>query len=362
MAAPYQVKLCNELQNYFNTEFWFHVYLESSRPDWWKIDLSEKCKILSSVLFKKSRRYLALSIFKELRRFNPDIILLGGFTLPTNILAYFWAKKNKKKVFLFTEIYRGRYKGINVQSSKKKGLYTTLVHLLFAKTDGLLTSNSNATRQMIDEFGFKNVQTAQYPTDIDEHLKHDFRHSKKNYTFLFANRLTQNYNPLFAIEIFADVLKIYPDSNMLMNNNGDLRNECVKKIKNLGLSERIKFLGNINSWNELHLVYKKSDILLFPAKFSNGNLSIIEAMASGMGIIISDKILGINDFLKNEYNCFICDLKKENYLIAIKKYIENPQLFTQHGKINKIVASKYSIESTAELYNKIILEILQLKK
>ena len=34
-----------------------------------------------------------------------------------------------------------------------------------------------------------------------------------------------------------------------------------------------------NSWNDLHKVYKQCDILLFPAKFSNGNFTIIEAMA-----------------------------------------------------------------------------------
>ena len=79
MAAPYQVKFCYALQEYFDAEFWFHVYLEPHRPDWWKTELGDKCKILNNVVFKRSRRYLSLDIIKELNRFDPDLVVLGGF-------------------------------------------------------------------------------------------------------------------------------------------------------------------------------------------------------------------------------------------------------------------------------------------
>ena len=49
MASPYQVKYCYALQKYFNCEFWFYEYPAKSRPNWWGIELGDKCKILSKV-------------------------------------------------------------------------------------------------------------------------------------------------------------------------------------------------------------------------------------------------------------------------------------------------------------------------
>ena len=106
MAAPYQVKFCYELQKYFNTEFWFYEYIGKGRPEWWKIPLGSRCKILKYAIFSYRQKYFCLSIISELKRMNPDIIMLGNWFIPGNLLAYFWAKLHKKKTILFTEHQR----------------------------------------------------------------------------------------------------------------------------------------------------------------------------------------------------------------------------------------------------------------
>ncbi len=102
------VKFCYVLQAYFDAEFWFHVHLEPNRPDWWRIELGSKCKILSRVVFKKLGKYVSLGILRELGRCNPDIVVLGGFGHPSNIIAYYWARLKDKKVVVFTEIARNK--------------------------------------------------------------------------------------------------------------------------------------------------------------------------------------------------------------------------------------------------------------
>ena len=48
MASPYQVKFCYSLQEYFDAEFWFYEHIDETRPDWWKIPLGDKCKIMKA--------------------------------------------------------------------------------------------------------------------------------------------------------------------------------------------------------------------------------------------------------------------------------------------------------------------------
>jgi len=354
MAAPYQVKFCYALQNYFNAEFWFHVYLEPDRPDWWKIELGEKCKILGNVVFKGSRRYLSLDIIKELNRFDPDIVVLGGFALASYIVSYYWSKLHRKKVVMFTEVSRNR-RGV----VRRSGSFTRFVKFLYKDIDAILTSAIEGTEQFRDVFGFGDrVCTAQYPSDIDEHVKHPLRKEKDAYVYLYANRLTPIYNPILAIEIFNVVQKRYPGSTMLMNASGELFDECRSRIRELGLTSKIEFLEQITSWNDLHEVYRASDILILPAVFSAGNFTVIEAMASGMGIVVSNKVLGSGvDHIENGKNGFICDPNVDDFVKAIDIYNENPILLRTHATANREIVKKYSTAQTAVLWHELLSSI-----
>src|SRR5437868_12999634 len=111
-------------------------------------------------------------------------------------------------------------------------------------------------------------------------------------SYLVAIRMISSYNPIDAIAIFATVLQRQPRSRLLMNAAGELRDECRQRIADLGIGDSVDFLTDIRAWSDLPKAYADSDILILPAFFSNGNFTILEAMASGMGVVISDRIRG----------------------------------------------------------------------
>ena len=347
MAAPYQVKMCDKLNRYLNTEFWFYSTLEANRPKWWKIPLGNKCKILDNVISIK-QKYITFDVFKRLNEFNPDIVMIGGFSIPGNYLAYRWAKKHNKKIVVFTELTRDKDGVLR----NKDSFVWKFFRYIYKDIDLINTANLEATNQFKIFFPTKNILNIGYGTDIDEHLKHPLRNlkDKKEIVLLYANRLIDIYDPLLAIDIFYDLQKKYSNIVLKMNNDGELRDKCIEKIKKYKIEEKIHFLDDIKSWNDLHLVYKTSDILYLPAKFSNGNMSIIEAMASGMGIVISDKVNGHTNMLTRKENCFICNYDKEEFVEAISEYIENIELIKKHAKINKERVKYLSLESTAKKY------------
>jgi glycosyltransferase involved in cell wall biosynthesis len=352
MASPHQVKFCYGLQEYLDTEFWFHMHLESNRPAWWKIDLGEKCKVLGRVLFRRSRKYLSLDIVKELRRFNPDVVMLGGFFILSNIVAYRWARKHGKKVMLFTEISRSKRNVV-----RKPGLYTKTVRVVYANIDAVLTSSVEATHQFRDDFGFGDkVHTSQYATDLEAYLNHPLRKPASAYVYLFANRLVDIYNPLVALEAFAEIRNRYPGSKLLLNSSGPLLQECKATIASHGLEKDVEFLEGIQAWNDMHRVYLRSDILLLPALFSAGNFSIIEGMASGLGMVVSNRILGSGKYIEHGKNGFVCEPTTEGVVNGIESYVKDPGLLRCHGEINKEIAKKYSVHETARLFDDLISE------
>ena len=138
-----------------------------------------------------------------------------------------------------------------------------------------------------------------------------------------------------------------------MNNDGALKNECEEFIKENNL-EKVYFLDEIDSWNNMHLIYKSSDILILPATYSNGNGTMIEAAASGMGIVISNRINHIKRHFLDGSNCFICDLKVDDFVNAIKKYIDEPELLIKHGELSRKMVENRKNSNTAKIYYELL--------
>ena len=341
--------MCNALQKYYDAHFYFYESL-GERADWWKIDLGKNCHILKNVFLKKRKKYIALSHLTILKENNPDIVMLGGFSVPANYIAYLWARWHNKKTIIFTE--RSRDKKGNL---RKRDIGWQLLRYLYRNVDMIMVSAEDILPQFRDEFRFGNkVFVSQYASDIDLYFEHPVRTAKDGYVYMFANRLTDLYNPLLAIDIFKEISDKHVTSRLHMNAIGELRGECEKKIKDLYIEDKVIFLDNIQSWVDLHEEYRKCDILLFPAKFSNGNFTIVEAMASGMGIVISDKILGYGSLISNTINGFSCEPSLHEFVTSVKKYIDNPELFDLHCSINRGVVKPLGVEATATLYNSLI--------
>lgn len=358
IAVPHQVGFCNALQEYFDTRVWFYEYPDRTRGAWWRVDLGKHCKVLERVLFPKSgpfeARYLALGLQNELEPFDPDIVMLGGFSIPSNYLAYRWARRKGKKVVVFSERSRNA-KGV----LRKRGLTWRVLRWLYRDVDMVMVDADDAVAQFRDEFGFCNkVVQGRYAADLDAYFEHPLREAKPAYTYLFANRMTEIYNPLGAIEIFAAVRAKYSGSRLVMNAAGELGEKCRARIAELGIGDAVEFLTNLKSWSELHKVYAGCDILILPANFSNGNFTILEAMASGMGVVVSDRVLGIGRLVEDGRNGFRCEPTTQAFLKRIERYIQQPELFRAHAQINHPLVEPLSARGTAKFLAKILDERL----
>lgn len=77
-------------------------------------------------------------------------------------------------------------------------------------------------------------------------------------------------------------------------------------------------------------------------------------MASGMGIIISTKVLGIGKLIADGKNGFVCDGNPKEYLHAAKQFIEKPELFNVHKEINRSLVKQFTPDGVAKSFYKIM--------
>lgn len=94
-------------------------------------------------------------------------------------------------------------------------------------------------------------------------------------------------NHSFIIDIFEEVYKKNKDSVLILVGLGDLKEDIEQKVKRLGFSEAVMFLG---LRNDIQDVLQPFDVFLFPSLYEGLGISVVEAQASGLHCIVSENI------------------------------------------------------------------------
>ncbi|WP_215144703.1 glycosyltransferase family 4 protein [Exiguobacterium qingdaonense] len=356
IAAPYQVKFCESLQTHFDAEFWFYERLTDRRPAWWKVPLGSRCRVMRHTIYSRRTNYFSFDVLTQLIRFRPDVLLLAGFT-PFHAIILHIAKWFGIRVVVMSEPIRNVTSedcGESVLLSKADApRKTNGIYRLFKRADLLFGMGNVARKQFIEEFGFleRQVVSVPYPIDIEAHMQHPLRQKRRGdpIRLLFANRLIERYQPLVALEAYSRLKEEYPHLSLSMNQEGHLAEACRRYIEDHDVQD-VTFLDDIQSWEDLHRVYHTSDILVLPATYSNGNLTIIEACASGMGIVVSHEVDNVDRHLHEGINCYKCEPTASALAAQVRRYVDDPERLTDHGRLSKQYVSHRLNENTAKVY------------
>jgi len=113
----------------------------------------------------------------------------------------------------------------------------------------------------------------------------------------------------------------------------------LKMAKDLGISENVIFTGVISNINEY---YFASDIFILPSQFDTFGLVVLEAMASGLPVIIS-QMVGAKDIIQSEINGIILPDNPTPINIAdVLKSLMNHNYRKSLSQKAKKTAQKYS--------------------
>lgn len=102
-----------------------------------------------------------------------------------------------------------------------------------------------------------------------------------------VGRFTYAKNHNFLLEVFADILKTKPSSQLLLVGDGELRNQIVNKINDLGIRESVSLIGKVS---DASTYYKAMDVVICPSVFEGLSLATVEAQAAGKNIVISEAV------------------------------------------------------------------------
>jgi glycosyltransferase involved in cell wall biosynthesis len=132
----------------------------------------------------------------------------------------------------------------------------------------------------------------------------------------------------------------------------------ISSLKELGLQNRLIQLGNIPA-PELNLIYNAADLLLLPSRHENFGNVVIEALACGCAVAVSDKTGVGGDLMGRGPTNFGCVLPRDTQAWRdwIASWLKNPQRAGVNGA--QWVAQNYSSERVADQAISIYQQILK---
>ena len=165
-----------------------------------------------------------------------------------------------------------------------------------------------------------------------------------------------------GLDLLIPVLKhfIQYDWKLLMVGGDDdgTGKKFVSSLKGIGLQDRLIQLGNIPA-PELNLVYNAADLLLLPSRHENFGNVVIEALACGCAVAVSDKTGVGGDLVSRGAANFGCVLprKMQAWTEWLASWLQNPQRAGIKGA--QWVAQHYSSEAVADQAITIYKQILE---
>lgn len=110
---------------------------------------------------------------------------------------------------------------------------------------------------------------------------------KDKFVLGHVGRFAPQKNHDFLIDIFYEVQKKYENSVLLLVGDGELRENIEKKVQDLGIADKVVFLGVRDDVEQL---MQAMDVFVFPSLHEGVPLTMVEAQSAGIPCFISDGV------------------------------------------------------------------------
>jgi len=249
--------------------------------------------------------------------------------------------------------------GSDLNIMKKHPVLHPLCRFIVRNAD-IITINSTYMKRQLDSFAPESsakIRVIPMGIDPEKFKATEFIDIKKKFEaghlVLSVGRLIDLKGTIHLINAMPAVTHQFPDTVLLIIGAGPEKETLVNRAQELGLENRIYFLG-IMGIGELPFYYHAADVFVLPSINKSGKTEalgvvLLEAMASGCPVIGSN-VGGIPDIIVDEVNGFLVPEQDPQHLaekiVQLLSDTDLQEKFQKNGLIR--VREKFSWEKISK--------------
>ncbi|MFR0779343.1 MAG: glycosyltransferase family 4 protein [Zhenhengia sp.] len=162
--------------------------------------------------------------------------------------------------------------------------------------------------------------------------------------FLCVATFKEQKNHKYLIDIFEKIALKYENVKLFLAGEGILKESIKNYVREKKIEDKVIFLGDRS---DIYSLMNSMDVFILTSKYEGFSISILEAMAARMKIIVSN-VGGNGEQILDDYNGILFDLEDPNkILVSLDKLLENDKY--NKNAYNRVI-ELFDINVTAKQY------------
>jgi len=288
---------------------------------------------MNSVIPKNLSWFTFLTMFinsfnvkKLIRSINPDIVHAHYMT-DYGLLGYF-VNFHPWVITLW---------GSDILVAPKK-IFNKIMAKFILHSSDLVTCDSNDVKNACLKYIKQPGKVAVIQWGVDVSMFREKRNDRKkpgNITLLSNREFEPNYNIDSIIQTIPSIVEKYPDVKVILKNfYGTKEPELQQLAGSLNVTKYIEFINKKMDDNELPGMLYRADIFVSVPSSDGSSMALLEAMACGLPVIVSD-LPANHEWITDGWNGFFVPVRNPEKLArSIIQLIEKPDLMQLFGERN----------------------------
>lgn len=301
----------------------------------------DQVRVIELNTLKASKSFFA--VYNLLKKEKPDVVFSTSYHV--NILVSMVARFIKSiqfiarasnianEQFLF-ESYRAKF----------FALFSKISYNAFSR---IICQTEYMQRSLINGYSIDSAKTVVIPNPV---LHTDLIQVNSKDTPVFKLIIVARFTPEKGHDRLLDIFANLPANyHLSMVGDGRLKDEMMLKVERLGLSERIKFYGEIKNVQE---VMAEHDLLVL-SSFTEGFPNVvIEGLSVGLPVVCF-QVSGTKELITDGFNGYVVS---QDDLVAFKEKIIQACTTSvwNHQEIKAEVYSKFDLQKISKSYEQLI--------
>ncbi len=340
--SVYADKICQlHAKRGHNVEAW--TTLEDERP---------RMEVRHGYLVRRYRPFftvfenpLTLSILPNLLRYARtkfDLIVAHSHLVFTTQFAMLKASLSQRPLVLVShgyQVHRGRFFDL------AESAYLTTAARKVARTSRCIITMTGGEAKRFIRLGIPSQKIVVIPSGVDSVLFHPDNAESSTSQIVWTGRFVREKNLELLIRSFASLKERQCDARLVLAGDGPERPRLMKLSARLGLRDHVRFPGFLPATAIVTLL-QKAAIYVLPSTAEALPLSILEAMSSGVPVVIP-KGLGLEEVI-DDSGISVEQNSPEKWSEAFEMLLTDHDLRCKMAKrARELAISRYSWESVA---------------
>lgn len=267
----------------------YDFYLESGVPGAFD---EEVRKLGGRVYYQPRAKFVNIPYFGEFRKFlrqHSEFAIIYAYNQ--------WAGWYLKEAEKYGIPYRIAYSRTSLQKKSEKNYIKNIVkYNVHDYSTHQYAVSKLAGKWLFGNEAVKNGTVVIWPNAINtssfafnEETRKEVRRElglTDEFTVIHVGNIRPEKNHPFLIDIFSEIKKRKPCSQLFLVGGGDYEN-IHKKVDSLSLGNSVHHLG---SRSDVSRLLQAGDVFVFPSFYEGFPGAVLEAEASGLGCIVSDTV------------------------------------------------------------------------